>query len=110
VSVEERAFRVRTARLDLPALAATFGRRLHDAGVPVTSERAARFAQALTVVRPESRRRLYWTARATLVTDPTQVRTFDAVFRSVFGAREAAAAEVPEDAPSTPAPPDARSA
>jgi len=104
-------FRVRTVELDLPALAATFGRRLHDAGVPVTSERAARFAQALTIVRPVSRRRLYWTARATLVTDATQVRAFDAVFFSVFGARDDdAEPAVPEDARSVPAPPDHRPA
>jgi uncharacterized protein len=106
----ERAFTVRTVELDLAALAAAFGRRLHDAGVPVTAERAARFAQALTVVRPESRSRLYHTARATLVSDASQVRTFDAVFRSVFGARDDAPVEVPEDARSVPAAPDRRPA
>ena len=41
-------FRVRTAHLDLPALAGAFSRRLRDAGVPVTAERAARFAHAVT--------------------------------------------------------------
>jgi uncharacterized protein with von Willebrand factor type A (vWA) domain len=107
---DERAFTVRTVELDLPALAAAFGRRLHDAGVPVTSERAARFAQALTIVRPVSRRRLYHTARATLVSDASQVRAFDAVFRSVFGARDEAPVEVPEDAHTVPAPPDRRPA
>jgi uncharacterized protein with von Willebrand factor type A (vWA) domain len=110
-AVDDRAFRVRTVKLDLPALAAGFGRRLHDAGVPVTPERSARFAQALAVVRPVSRRRLYWTARAALVSDATQVRTFDAVFAEVFGSRlgDDAAAE-PEHARSTPAPPDRRPA
>ena len=38
---------VETVVLDLPALVARFGRRLHEAGVPVTPERSARFAQAL---------------------------------------------------------------
>ena len=33
------------------------------AGLPVTAERAAAFAHALALVRPVSRRRLYWTAR-----------------------------------------------
>jgi uncharacterized protein len=108
--VPERAFTVQTVQLDLPPLVAAFGRRLHDAGVPVTSERAARLAQALTLVRPVSRRRLYWTARATLVTDATQVRAFDAVFREVFGARHDGAAAVPEDARSVPAPPADRGA
>jgi uncharacterized protein with von Willebrand factor type A (vWA) domain len=109
--VSERAFTVQTVQLDLPALAAAFGRRLHEAGVPTTAEREARFAQALTVVRPVSRRRLYWTARATLVSDAAQVRAFDAVFRAVFGARdEAAPGAEPDDARSVPAPPDHRSA
>jgi uncharacterized protein len=102
------AFTVETVELDLPALAASFGRRLHDAGVPTTAERSARFAEALRLARPVSRRRLYWTARATLVSDPTQVRAFDAVFRAVFGAREEAAAEPPEDARTVPVPPDER--
>jgi uncharacterized protein with von Willebrand factor type A (vWA) domain len=108
--VGEQAFTVSTVDLDLAPLAARFGRRLHDAGVPVTSERAARFAQALTVVRPVSRRRLYWTARATLVSDASQVRAFDAVFRQVFGARDDAPPEIPPDASSVPAPPDRRPA
>ena len=81
----ETPFRLRTLGLDLPAVASAFSRRLHDAGVPVTTERAARFAQALAVVRPISRRRLYWTARATFVTDRTQVPAFDSVFFGVFG-------------------------
>ena len=34
-------FRVRTLGLDLPAVAGAFNRRLHEAGVPVTAERAA---------------------------------------------------------------------
>jgi uncharacterized protein with von Willebrand factor type A (vWA) domain len=107
--VSERAFTVRTVELDLAALAAAFGRRLHDAGVPVTPERAARFAEALTIVRPVARRRLYWTARATLVSDATQVRTFDAVFAEVFGTREGDAVRpVPADARSVPAAPDHR--
>jgi uncharacterized protein with von Willebrand factor type A (vWA) domain len=60
-------------------------RRLHDAGVPVTPARSADFARALTLTRPVARRRLYWTARAVFVTDPSQVAAFDRVFREVFG-------------------------
>ncbi len=41
------------SQLDLPALAGAFGRRLHDAGMPVTPERSARFARALTLVRAD---------------------------------------------------------
>jgi uncharacterized protein len=99
-------FRVRTLGLDLPAVAGAFGRRLHDAGVPVTAERAAWFAQALSAVEPVSRRRLYWTARGVFVTEPGQVRTFDAVFAAVFGSApaldEGAEAE-PASAESAPA-------
>jgi uncharacterized protein len=76
-----------TVELDLPSLVAAFGRRLHDAGVPVTAERSARFAHALALVQPVARRRLYWTARAVLVSDPAQVKAFDAVFFAVFGSR-----------------------
>jgi uncharacterized protein len=79
-------FRVRALGLDLPAVAGSFGRRLHDAGVPVTAERDAWFAEALVAVEPISRRRLYWTARAAFVSDRAHVRTFDDVFFSVFGA------------------------
>jgi uncharacterized protein with von Willebrand factor type A (vWA) domain len=81
------AFTVRTLYLDLAAFTGAFSRRLHDAGVPTTAERAARFAQALELVRPVSKRRLYWTARGVLVTDQTQVRAFDSVFAAVFGGR-----------------------
>jgi uncharacterized protein len=91
-------FTVETIVLDLPALAGSFTRRLHDAGVPVTPERAARFADALALVRPVARRRLYWTARAVFVSDATQVKPFDAVFREVFGSRVVEGeAPAPED-------------
>ena len=80
-----RAFGVATIELDLPALAGAFGRRLHEAGVPVSAERSARFARALTLVAPVARRRLYWTARAVFISDPTQVAAFDRVFAAVFG-------------------------
>jgi uncharacterized protein with von Willebrand factor type A (vWA) domain len=66
-------------------LCAAFGHRLRAAGVPVTPERAARFADALSLTEPVSRTRLYWTARAVLVSDPAQVRAFDEVFFAVFG-------------------------
>jgi uncharacterized protein with von Willebrand factor type A (vWA) domain len=80
------AFGVVTVALDLPAVTAAFGRRLRDAGVPVTPERSAAFASALDLVRPLTRRRLYWTARGVFVTDQAHLAAFDAVFRTVFGA------------------------
>ncbi len=81
-------FTLDTVTLDLPPLCAALARRLHDAGLPVTSDRAAAFAHALSIVRPVSRRRLYWTARAVFVSNPAQVPAFDAVFASVFGSGE----------------------
>jgi uncharacterized protein with von Willebrand factor type A (vWA) domain len=100
--VTPQAFTVRTLGLDLPAAASAFARRLHDAGVPVTTDRAAWFAEALTAVEPVSRRRLYWTARGVFVTGTGQVAVFDAVFREVFGAVRA-----PDDAAEAPTDPDA---
>ena len=100
------AFTVRTLHLDLPAVAGAFSRRLHEAGVPTTAERAARFAQALELVRPVSKRRLYWTARGVLVTDRAQVRAFDEVFADVFGVREPGTGFEHEEAETTASPSD----
>ncbi|HEX6022509.1 MAG TPA: VWA domain-containing protein [Solirubrobacter sp.] len=96
--------------LDLPPLVAGFGRRLHDAGLPVTPERAARFAEALKLTNPVARTRLYWIARATLLSDISQRPAFDRVFAEVFGTRapevqapEGEAREASDDArPGTP--------
>jgi uncharacterized protein with von Willebrand factor type A (vWA) domain len=78
-------FRVRTAVLDLPPLVGALARRLHDGGVPVDADRAVRLARALTLTAPVARRRLYWTARAVLVSERAQVPVFDRVFAEVFG-------------------------
>jgi uncharacterized protein len=100
-------FGVETIHLDLPPLAGALSRRLHAAGVPMTPARSAQFARTLALARPVSRRRLYWTARAVLVSDAAQVPAFDAVFSSIFGDRgdeergepegEARAAAAPAD-------------
>ncbi|HSJ16545.1 MAG TPA: VWA domain-containing protein [Solirubrobacterales bacterium] len=105
----ERSFGVETIHLDLAPLAAVLGRRLREAGLPVTPQRAAEFARALTLVRPQSRRRLYSTARAVFVTDRAQIPAFDAVFAAVFGAQPPAEAPDPR-ARTVPAPPDERPA
>jgi len=101
---------VETVALDLPALVARFGRRLHEAGVPVTPDRSARLAEALDLVRPVSRRRLYCTARAVLVSDPAQFAAFDAVFDAVFGSVVALAEPPPGDPHRVAFPPDDRPA
>jgi uncharacterized protein len=100
-----RAFGVETVQLDLAPLVGAFGRRLHDAGVPVSAERAARFAAALTLVGRaglSSRRRLYWTARAVFVSDPAQVTIFDRVFAEVFGTGVSAEAALIDDVRQVP--------
>jgi uncharacterized protein with von Willebrand factor type A (vWA) domain len=85
---DAKPFRVETIELDLPAVASAFSQRLHEAGLPVSVERAAAFTRALSLVEPLARRRLYWTARAVFVSDPAHVKEFDAVFRAVFGSRD----------------------
>jgi uncharacterized protein len=104
--VTDRAFGVETIHLDLPAFVGAFSRRLRDAGLPMTAERAARFARSLELVRPISRRRLYWTARAALVSDSSQVKAFDSVFFAVFGEREQPAEPELEHVQPSPEPPD----
>jgi hypothetical protein len=95
-------FEVETIHLDLAPLAGVLGQRLRAAGVPVTPERSAGFARALTLVRPNTRRRLYWTARSVFVSDQSHVQAFDAVFRSIFGgAGEAESAEPDDERPAT---------
>jgi len=68
----------------LPELAAAFTAALHDAGLPMGADRAARFAGAVAVLAPSTTRELRHCALATLVSDPDQVPTFDTVFRAVF--------------------------
>jgi uncharacterized protein len=99
---------VETIHLDLAPLAGALGTRLRDAGVPVTPERSADFARALRLVRPQGRRRLYWTARATFVTDESHAPAFDAVFRSIFVDASPTESGRPDGAETVPAPPDDR--
>ena len=75
--------------LDLPALAAAFGRRLREAGMDVTLSQCEQCARSLGLARPASRSALYWTTRAVFVTSSDQAATFDRAFRAVFGAVDA---------------------
>ncbi len=100
----QAGFGVETIHLDLPALAGALARRLDQAGVPMTPARSADLARALTLVRPLTRRRLYWTARAVLVSDPGQIAAFDAVFFSVFGGRRQDEVLDPDEARPWPPP------
>ncbi len=71
-------------RIDGPALATALGQRLRAAGVPVTPERSARFAQAVSIVGPRRLTDLYWTARSVFVSSQAQLPSFDRVFAAVF--------------------------
>ncbi|HEX8121106.1 MAG TPA: VWA domain-containing protein [Solirubrobacteraceae bacterium] len=68
---------------DAPLAAVALGRALHDAGLPVTPDRSARFASAAELARPADRASLYWTARVAFVSSSEQLPAFDAVFGAV---------------------------
>lgn len=70
--------------VDLAALAAAFGERLHRAGLPVTPERSARFAAAVSIAPPESITQLYWIGRATLTSHRSHAEVFDREFNRAF--------------------------
>lgn len=69
---------------DLPAICTAFGDLLHQAGVPVTPERSARFTTSVVLAEPKSLNELYWLGRVTLTTAHDQYETYDRVFRQVF--------------------------
>ena len=71
--------------VDLATVAATFGDRLHSAGIPVTPERSGRFAAALDLTAPATYADVYWAARITLISGHDQLEQFDRVFGHVFG-------------------------
>src|ERR1035438_7669407 len=70
---------------DLAMVAARFGAELRHAGVPADPGRCERFARAVTVARPATRRELYLCALATLVSGQSQIETLERVFNAMFG-------------------------
>lgn len=70
--------------VDLAAFAVALVTRARASGVAVSASGAARFTEALRVLPPTGRSRLYWTARVTLVGRRGDLERFDAVFASVF--------------------------
>jgi uncharacterized protein with von Willebrand factor type A (vWA) domain len=92
--------------IDLASLAGAFGRELHDAGLPVTPERSARFASAIAVAHPGTVADLYWCARVTLVSHRADLAAFDRAFAQVFGGMADIADQRGD--PSSPPPPGAR--
>jgi uncharacterized protein with von Willebrand factor type A (vWA) domain len=71
--------------VDIATVAATFGDRLHSAGIPVSPERSGRFAAAINLTAPATYDEIYWAARVTLVSGHDQIEQFDRVFGHVFG-------------------------
>jgi uncharacterized protein len=74
-----------SARLDVASLAAGLGTALHAAGLPVGPDRCERLAGALTVMGARTITELRACALATLVSDPSQMSTFERVFSALFG-------------------------
>lgn len=70
--------------MDLAEVAGRFGHVLHASGIPVTPERSGRFVRAIQLAAPSTTRELYWTARVSLLSDPTQIEIFDRIFAQVF--------------------------
>ncbi|MEO6827211.1 MAG: VWA domain-containing protein [Microbacteriaceae bacterium] len=66
------------------AFVAGFVTALRLAGVSLSPDRAARLAQALRLVPPDSRSPLYWASRVVLISSREQLPVFDAVFAAVF--------------------------
>src|SRR6516165_8436476 len=72
--------------IDVAMLAAALGVALRSAGVPAGPERCERLARAVTVMGASTIAELHACALATMVSDPSQVDTFERVFAEMFGA------------------------
>jgi uncharacterized protein len=75
----------RALRRDPPFAAVTLGRSLRAAGLPVTPDRSATFAESARLLDARDREDLYWAARLAFVTARDQVAAFDAVFDALIG-------------------------
>jgi uncharacterized protein len=73
------------ASLDVASLAAGLGTALHAAGLPVGPDRCERLARAVTVMGARTIAELRACALATLVSDPSQMTTFERVWSALFG-------------------------
>ncbi len=70
--------------VDVAALAAGFGVALRSAGLPAGPERCERLARAVTVMNATTVAGLHACALATMVSDPSQIDTFERVFAEMF--------------------------
>jgi len=87
------------AATDVADVAARFGAALRLAGLPVGPGRSQRFAAAMLLVEPTTRRELYDCALATLVSGKEQADILLAVFTEVFGSPDANGPHVSSNLP-----------
>jgi uncharacterized protein len=71
---------------DVAVLAAALGAALRAAGLPAGPDRCERLARAVTVMGATTIAELHACALATMVSDPSQVDTFERAFAEMFGA------------------------
>ena len=71
---------------DVAMLAAALGVALRSAGLPAGPDRSERLARAVTVMGATTIAELHACALATMVSDPSQVDTFERVFAEMFAA------------------------
>jgi uncharacterized protein with von Willebrand factor type A (vWA) domain len=69
---------------DAPALVVTLARALRDAGVAVTPDRSVVAAEALRVLRPHTRKQVYWATRTSLVASHEHIAIFNRVFAALL--------------------------
>jgi uncharacterized protein with von Willebrand factor type A (vWA) domain len=72
--------------IDVAMLAAALGVALRSAGLPAGPERCERLARAITVMGASTIAELHACALATMVSDPSQVDTFERVFAELLAA------------------------
>src|SRR5215469_9816978 len=70
--------------VDVAMLATALGVALRSAGLPAGPERCERLARAVTVMRATTVAELHACALATMVSDPSQIDTFERVFAEMF--------------------------
>ena len=75
----------RLAPVDVAVLASALGVALRSAGIPAGPDRCERLARAVTVMEASTIAELHACALATMVSDPSQVDTFERVFAEMFG-------------------------
>ncbi len=74
----------RLSPVDVAVLAAGLGVALRSAGLPAGPERCERLARAVTVMHATTVPELHACALATMVSDPSQIDTFERVFEEIF--------------------------